>query len=366
MRCGRRRHRTIGTSRPPLRSSPGIRAWFTCPPWTTGGTRASSGPCSASIVPASLTWPRRTAASWRCFHGWGSTSPRVDRCSRCTEVRSPDDDRLLACLDLGRSRTLYQDPSFGIRQLVDVATQALSPAINQPSTAVQVIDRLHDLLLRIARAPVPTGFHADAAGVVRVVEPTLTPAHLLLLAYQEVSQLGASSWHVTRRLAAAYEDLGAEAPDSWQPTLTRLRSRSSGGAAPRTPGRTAPACNPTGWGSGRAPMDILDELFELSVVVAVAALAPVISALIPKVRVPQVVILIFGGIAIGEAGLDLEVLGDPADRLCRPRVRLPPGRVRGGTREAAGAARSSGPGELADLGGPGHGHRWGSWRPRVS
>ena len=53
-------------------------------------------------------------------------------------------------------------------------------------------------------------------------------------------------------------------------------------------------------------MDILDELFELSVVVAVAALAPVVSALIPKVRVPQVVILIFGGIAIGEAGLDLD------------------------------------------------------------
>ena len=53
-------------------------------------------------------------------------------------------------------------------------------------------------------------------------------------------------------------------------------------------------------------MDILDELFELSVVVAVAALAPVISALIPKVRVPQVVILILGGIVIGEAGLDLD------------------------------------------------------------
>ena len=171
---------------------PGIRAWCTCPPSTTGGTRASSGPCSASIGHASLAWPRSTAASSRSFRGWGSTSPRVDRCSRCTEARSPDDDRLLACLDLGRSRTLYQDPSFGIRQLVDVATQALSPAINQPSTAVQVIDRLHDLLLRIARAPVPTGFHADAAGVVRLVEPTLTPAHLLLLAYQEISQLGAS------------------------------------------------------------------------------------------------------------------------------------------------------------------------------
>ena len=136
----------------------------------------------------------------------------------------PEDGPLRACLDLGRSRTLYQDPSFGIRQLVDVATQALSPAINQPSTAVQVIDRLHDLLLRVARAPVPTGFHVDGSDVVRVVEPTLTPERLLLLAFQEVSQLGASSWHVTRRLAAAYEDLAAEVPDTWQPTLARLRA----------------------------------------------------------------------------------------------------------------------------------------------
>ena len=48
----------------------------------------------------------------------------------------PDDRRILACLDLGRVRSLYQDPTFGVRQLVDVATQALSPAINQMTTAV--------------------------------------------------------------------------------------------------------------------------------------------------------------------------------------------------------------------------------------
>ena len=71
--------------------------------------------------------------------------------------RAPPDADLLTCIDLGRARTLYQDPTFGIRQLVDVATQALSPAINQPTTAVLVIDRLHDLLLRIARLPTPAG-----------------------------------------------------------------------------------------------------------------------------------------------------------------------------------------------------------------
>src|SRR3954451_1737292 len=98
----------------------------------------------------------------------------------------PDDAKILACLDLGRSRTLYQDPTFGIRQLVDVATQALSPAINQPSTAVQVIDRLYDLLLRIGRVPTPTGLHLGTDHVVRLVEPTLTPAYLLDLAFQEI------------------------------------------------------------------------------------------------------------------------------------------------------------------------------------
>src|SRR5688500_17399373 len=53
-------------------------------------------------------------------------------------------------------------------------------------------------------------------------------------------------------------------------------------------------------------MDILDELFELFVVASVAALAPVVSALIPKVPVPQVVILIVGGLVIGPAGLGVE------------------------------------------------------------
>ena len=135
----------------------------------------------------------------------------------------PDDARVLSCLDLGRSRSVYQDSTFGIRQLVDVATQALSPAINQPSTAVQVIDRLHDLLRRIGMAPMPTGFHVDANGTVRLVEPTLTPSYLLDLAFEEISQLGASSWHVTRRLAAAYDDLATDSPEEWGPAISRLR-----------------------------------------------------------------------------------------------------------------------------------------------
>lgn len=138
--------------------------------------------------------------------------------------RAPPDKDLLACIDLGRARTLYQDPTFGIRQLVDVATQALSPAINQPTTAVLVIDRLHDLLLRIARLPAPTGLHVDRTGMVRLSEPTYSWDYLLHLAFVEVTALGISSPHVTRRLAAALRDLQDSVPSETAPEVARVQA----------------------------------------------------------------------------------------------------------------------------------------------
>jgi hypothetical protein len=122
-------------------------------------------------------------------------------------VPSPEDE-LLAGVHLGRARTLYQDPSFGLRQLVDVAIQALSPALNQPTTAGQVVDRLEDILLRVAHRPEPTGLFTDGPGVVRLVQRVPTFAGLLELAFTEITADGASSPQVARRLLAAYDDLG--------------------------------------------------------------------------------------------------------------------------------------------------------------
>ena len=124
----------------------------------------------------------------------------------------PPDDAIRRCVHLGRSRTLYQDPLFGIRQLVDVASQALSPAVNQPTTAVIVIDRLEELLLRIGRRPQPTGFFVDTDGVVRLMHPEPTWAETVDLAFTEIAIYGASSPAVTRRLAAAYSRLRQEVP----------------------------------------------------------------------------------------------------------------------------------------------------------
>ena len=119
----------------------------------------------------------------------------------------PPDDALRRCVHLGRSRTMYQDPFFGIRQLVDVASQALSPAVNQPTTAVIVIDRLEELLLRIGRRPHPTGFFVDTDDVVRLVHTEPTWAEVVDLAFTEIALYGAAAPAVTRRLAAAYSQL---------------------------------------------------------------------------------------------------------------------------------------------------------------
>ena len=71
--------------------------------------------------------------------------------------RPVDDREAVEHVALGIERTMEQDPAFGFRQLVDIAQKALSPAVNDPTTAVQAIDLMHDLLRKIAARPFPSG-----------------------------------------------------------------------------------------------------------------------------------------------------------------------------------------------------------------
>ncbi|MFC5177986.1 DUF2254 family protein [Nocardioides taihuensis] len=136
----------------------------------------------------------------------------------------PSNDEVVRCFHLGRGRTMYQDPAFGIRQLVDVAIQALSPALNQAGTATQVVDRLVDILLRLARQPWPTGLFVDDDDVVRLVEHRDDWAQLLSLSFTEIEIDGAGSPQVTRRLAAAYDRLEREVPPDLAAALAPRRA----------------------------------------------------------------------------------------------------------------------------------------------
>ena len=121
--------------------------------------------------------------------------------------RPVDTQAVLRRIGGGMERTMAQDPMFGFRQLVDIAEKALSPAINDPTTAVQAIDRMHDLLRRMATRPQPSGVHVDADGVARLVVPVPQWREIVGLACDEIRHFGAGSLQVMRRLHAMLDDL---------------------------------------------------------------------------------------------------------------------------------------------------------------
>ena len=110
---------------------------------------------------------------------------------------------LMRAITLERERTFEQDPKYPIRLLVDVAIKALSPAINDPTTAVQTIDQLEDLLYRLGRVELDAGYARDANGVLRLVFPMPTWEDYLTLAFDEIRQFGGTSIQVMRRLRSA-------------------------------------------------------------------------------------------------------------------------------------------------------------------
>ena len=132
-----------------------------------------------------------------------------------------DEDKLMSHISLGTERTLEQDLAFGFRQLVDIAQRALSPGINDPTTAVQAIDVLHDLLRRLSTRHLQPGCYRDGDGVLRVAIPELSFAGYLGLAVGEIWHYGADSVQVPQRLTLMLCDLRTVALAEHQPELQR-------------------------------------------------------------------------------------------------------------------------------------------------
>jgi uncharacterized membrane protein len=124
-------------------------------------------------------------------------------------------------IDIARERSLRQDPAFGFRQLADIGEKALSPAINDPTTAVQAIDRLHDLLSRLAHGSLDPGVHADGDGSVRLVREVVSWPGYVALAFEEIREYGGTSIQVHRRLRAAIVELSTMVPPPRRQPLER-------------------------------------------------------------------------------------------------------------------------------------------------
>lgn len=89
---------------------------------------------------------------------------------------------------VGSSRTLTQDLGFAVDQLVEVAIRAISPAVNDPFTAINCIDWLGDCLCRVGIGPLPSGLYRDADGVVRLIDQTITFDGLVRKASDKIRQ----------------------------------------------------------------------------------------------------------------------------------------------------------------------------------
>ena len=125
---------------------------------------------------------------------------------------------------MGHERTMEGDAAFGLRQLVDIAERALSPGINDPTTAVQCIDQIHALLRRIAGRADPEAIHCDRDGRPRVLLQVPTWERLVDLGFDEIRHWGSSSPQVRRRLQLALDDLTTVVgPDRMFPLTEQLR-----------------------------------------------------------------------------------------------------------------------------------------------
>jgi uncharacterized membrane protein len=122
---------------------------------------------------------------------------------------------------LGHERTMEQDPTFVFRILVDIAAKGLSPAINDPTTAVLAIDQIHHLLRAIGTRHLDEGRLRDASGQLRLVYRTPDWEDFVELAVTEIRHFGGQSIQVARRLRAMLENLIQTLPEGRASLLRR-------------------------------------------------------------------------------------------------------------------------------------------------
>ncbi|MET9379241.1 DUF2254 domain-containing protein [Streptomyces sp. NPDC002992] len=132
--------------------------------------------------------------------------------------------RLASAISVGVERTFHQDLGFGMRQLSDIALRALSPAVNDPTTAVQCLDRIVQLLAALANRPLGAVHHRDRAGAVRLVQLGPGWTDLVDLGFTEVRGCVADSPQVSRRMLAGLDDLLQLAPQERREPLLRHRA----------------------------------------------------------------------------------------------------------------------------------------------
>ncbi|HYW32222.1 MAG TPA: DUF2254 family protein, partial [Gemmatimonas sp.] len=120
---------------------------------------------------------------------------------------------------LGSERTIEQDVEFGIVVIADIALRALSPGINDPTTATQCIDRLTEILAALGLREPPSEARQSPDGMVRLLMRTVTFSGAVALAFDQIRLFGAENPVIARRLLVSLGELAAVVPVSLHEAL---------------------------------------------------------------------------------------------------------------------------------------------------
>jgi uncharacterized membrane protein len=139
------------------------------------------------------------------------------------QLLAEDITELRMAAAVGDERTMMSDVGFGLRQLVDIGERALSPGVNDPTTAVQALDQIHDVLRCLATRALGPELGRTEGGDVSVAVPRPDWETFVGIGADELRRSGRESLQTNRRLRHLLEDLLTVAPPARQtPLRTQL------------------------------------------------------------------------------------------------------------------------------------------------
>ena len=140
----------------------------------------------------------------------------------------------LAAFDFGPARTLQQDVEFGILQIVDIALKAISPAVNDPTTAISCVDQLSRIMIRFVSRQIPEPLLYDLKGAARVSITWIGFERLLDSAFEQIRMYSKIDIAVSLRLLRALGDIAISTHDlQFRKTLFERGRRVVEGCAER-------------------------------------------------------------------------------------------------------------------------------------
>ncbi len=158
------------------------------------------------------------------------------RVSKAERVPADRALHLIAAFDIGSTRTMQQDVEFGIIQIVDIALRAMSPAVNDPSTAISCVDQLSRIIIFwTSRMPPPSHYYAPPH-VLRLVVPWMSIDGLLDTAFEQIRHYAVADVAVSLRLMRALNDIAsATGHDDVRAKLIERAQRVAAGCAGHLP-----------------------------------------------------------------------------------------------------------------------------------